>query len=59
MGPNNLCYVTVTFYFFPMAPCHFYNTLTSLSMFLRPRRISTTFKSGRVTLRFLPMWSPI
>ncbi len=41
MGPNNLCYVTRHFLYFPMSPCHFYKTLTSLS---------TVFIKGHVRL---------
>ncbi len=46
MGPDNLCYVTRHFLFFPMSPCHFLKDLdvTFYSFYKRPRRISTTFK---------------
>ncbi len=56
MGPNNLCYVTRHFLFFPyvamslfIRPCrHFY------SFYKRPRQISTTFKVAVSYFVFYP-----
>ncbi len=47
MGPNNLCYVTHHFLFFPYVPVTFYKTLTSLSTF---------FIKGHVGLLQLLKW---
>ncbi len=46
MGPNDLCYVTRHFLFFPMSPFHFllYIDVTFYSFYKNPRRTSTTFK---------------
>ncbi len=61
MGPNNLCYVTRHFLFFTYVPSHLSKILTSLSTVFIKGHVGflQLFLSGRVALRFLPMWSPL
>ncbi len=60
MGPNNLCYVTRCFLFFPYVPMSFfYKTLTSLStVFMQGHFGFLQLLKWPYRTSFLPMWSP-
>ncbi len=54
MGPNNLCYVTRHFLFYPYVPMSLFIRPTFYSFYKRPHRISKTFKVAMSHFIFYP-----